>query len=670
MHLRSRNALNLVLAARLAALMLALGVLGLPPVGAARAADAPPFAIQVVDDATGRGVPLVELTTVNQVLYVTDSAGLAAIDEPGLVQQKVFFHVRSHGYEYPADGFGYRGKALEVVPGETATLRLKRTSIAERLYRVTGADIYRDSVLLGRAVPIAQPLLNAQVVGSDSVNTAVYRGRVYWFWGDTNRTAHPLGMFHVPGATSRLLEAGGLPVAQGVNLEYFTRDDGFVAATCEMPGEGPTWIDGLCVLRAADGEERMFARYMKVRKFLEVYERGLVAWNDATRKFDKVAAFDFEAPLYPQGHALAHEVDGIRYIYFGNPYPLVRVRADAQALADTSAYEAFTCLAAGSTPRQPKFNRDENGAIVWSWQRGVPAPLPREQAQWLRRGLLKDAEAALALRDVDTGTLVIAHAGSVAWNAFRRRFVMIAEQAQGTSPLGEVWYAEADAPTGPWVYARKIATHDKYSFYNPRQHPMFDAEGGRRIYFEGTYSTFFSGNDSPTPRYDYNQIMYALDLGDERTVLPVVVYQWQEGARQQLATTTSPAREAAMAASATAASTATQRRIAFMALDRPRADSVAVVRQADSQGTQPWAALPANVATQETDRAKPVFFALPHDMASPPRTSVPLFVWTRKTDGQTYLAIDGESPGDEYQRAAKPLCRVWRYPLAPRDRFE
>ena len=44
------------------------------------------FRIQVVDKATGRGVPLVELKTVNQIRYVTDSNGVVAFDEPGLVQ--------------------------------------------------------------------------------------------------------------------------------------------------------------------------------------------------------------------------------------------------------------------------------------------------------------------------------------------------------------------------------------------------------------------------------------------------------------------------------------------------------------------------------------------------------------------------------------------------------
>ena len=86
----------------------------------------------------------------------------------------------------------------------------------------------------------------------------------------------------------------------------------------------------------------------------------------------------------------------------------------------------------------------------------------------------------------------------------------------GTSQVGEIWYAEAEAPVGPWLHPRKIVTHDRYSFYNPVHHPEFDEEGGRRIYFEGTYTREFSGNPEPTPRYDYNQIMYRLDLADPR----------------------------------------------------------------------------------------------------------------------------------------------------------
>ena len=91
---------------------------------------------------------------------------------------------------------------------------------------------------------------------------------------------------------------------------------------------------------------------------------------------------------------------------------------------------------------------------------------------------------------------------------------MIVTQLGGTSMLGEVWFAEAISPTGPWRDAVKIVTHEKYSFYNPKHHFAFDND--RFIYFEGTYTHTFSGNTQATPRYDYNQIMYKLDLADPR----------------------------------------------------------------------------------------------------------------------------------------------------------
>ena len=99
------------------------------------------FKIQVVDAQTGRGVPLVELKTTHNVCYYTDSNGLVAFHEPGLMDQRVFFTVKSHGYEFPKDGFGMSGTALEVKPGGSAVLKIKRLNIAERLYRLTGGGI-------------------------------------------------------------------------------------------------------------------------------------------------------------------------------------------------------------------------------------------------------------------------------------------------------------------------------------------------------------------------------------------------------------------------------------------------------------------------------------------------------------------------------------------------
>ena len=74
------------------------------------------------------------------------------------------------------------------------------------------------------------------------------------------------------------------------------------------------------------------------------------------------------------------------------------------------------------------------------------------------------------------------------------------------SVFGELWYAEADAPTGPWGPAVKVLSHDNYTFYNPRLHPEFTPADSPILIFEGTYTVQFADRPAPTPRYDYNQI--------------------------------------------------------------------------------------------------------------------------------------------------------------------
>ena len=77
------------------------------------------FGIHVVDEATGRGVPLVELRTVNDLRYVTDNAGWIAFQEPGLMNREVFWHVNGPGIQREKDGFGFacfRALTLPAVP--------------------------------------------------------------------------------------------------------------------------------------------------------------------------------------------------------------------------------------------------------------------------------------------------------------------------------------------------------------------------------------------------------------------------------------------------------------------------------------------------------------------------------------------------------------------------
>ena len=483
------------------------------------------FTIKVTDEQTGRGVPLVELETVHHVRCYTDSNGIAAFFEPGLMGQKVFFFLRSHGYEFPKDGFGFAGVALEVKEGAAAELKVKRLNLAERLYRLTGAGIYRDSVLAGRPVPIRQPLLSAQVMGQDSVVAAPWNGKLYWFWGDTNRPGHPLGLFLVSGATSLPPGRGGPDPGVGVDFQYFVDKQGFSRPMCPIGGQGPVWIDGLLTLPDETGRERLVAHYMRMKSLGEMLEHGLVVFDEAKEVFRKHVEFDLgQRWRCPRGHPLRAKENGTEFFLFAAPFATVRAKAQWKPLADQAGYEAFTCLVPGSRPDSAtaEVERGPGGRLIYAWKPNAGPITPARERELIAAGKIKPEEACYQPRDVDTQKPVQLHSGSIHWNGFRKKWIMIAVQAHGVSSfLGEVWLTEADAPTGPWLWAKKIVTHDKYSFYNPVHHPFFDQDGGRIIYFEGTYASTFSGNPAPTPRYDYNQIMYRLDLSDPRLPQPL-----------------------------------------------------------------------------------------------------------------------------------------------------
>jgi len=478
------------------------------------------FAIQVVDEQTGRGVPMMELKATSGAVYQTDSNGLVAFHEPGLMNRAVWFHVSGHGYEFPKDGLGFGGMALEVRPGGAAKLEVKRTNIAQRLYRVTGQGIYRDTVLLGRKPPLQEPLLNAEVVGQDGILTTVYRDRVYWFWGDTLRLRHPLGNFKVTGATSAA--PGQLDAARGIDLQYFKGPDGFARSMAAVEGEGVVWVYAVVTLPDARGRERMAAYFIRLLKMDEPLETGVVVYDDAKEMFVPHRSFPKPPLLTPTHYPFPVTVGGVRYIYFPAPYPCIRVRADLDSFANPEAYKAYTCLSSGARYEgaNTRLERDATGSPAWSWKKDTASLTPDQVRELTTVGLLKPAEVPFRLEDA-AGAPVKLQNASCFWNAYRRSYVMIGSEAGGATPLGEVWFAESAQPEGPWHRASKIITHankkdDAHSFYNPTHHPFLDQDGGRLIYLEGSYTNAFSGNSHDTPYYEYNQIMYQLDLSDPR----------------------------------------------------------------------------------------------------------------------------------------------------------
>jgi hypothetical protein len=122
-----------------------------------------------------------------------------------------------------------------------------------------------------------------------------------------------------------------------------------------------------------------------------------------------------------------------------------------------------------------------------------------------------DAQATVPGKDGKSS--VKPHRGAIAWSDYRERWVAVFTQLGGDSSyLGELWYAEADSPTGPWSNAIKVVTHQQYSFYNPQLHPEFTEPGSPVLLFEATYTQSFSRAKEATPRNDYNQVLYRLDL--------------------------------------------------------------------------------------------------------------------------------------------------------------
>ncbi|UUO09014.1 hypothetical protein M4951_12020 [Blastopirellula sp. J2-11] len=468
----------------------------------------PFFGIRVVDPATGNGVPLVQLKTTNEVTYWTDSDGWVAFAEPGLMGQEVYFQVASPGYWLKPDGFGFRGVRLHPEAGASATIELPRYNVAERLCRLTGEGIYRDSALLGLPLPARMKNLNADVTGQDSVQVVPYQGKLFWLWGDTNIASYPLGNFQTTCATSPLPVAGQPSPERGVPFEYFTRDDGRIRSMAPLAGDGPVWLFGLFNLAGDDGSETLYAHFTRHKSLSEVVEHGVMKFDDEAGVFQKVANFDRnELWRGPRGNAFMakDKADQRNYIYFAAPFAYTRVAADEASILDQHAYESFV------------FDRQEKKYV---WRRDVPPTSQKEEQKLVEQGSIDPHTAArYRLQDAVSGKGVIMHGGSIAWNEHRQKWILIGNQAgdkDAPSYLGEVWYAEADSPLGPWSSAVKIATHPQYSFYNPRQHPFFSTNGGRVVYFEGTYTAMFSAAQSPTPRYDYNQLLYRLDLSDAK----------------------------------------------------------------------------------------------------------------------------------------------------------
>ena len=492
--------------------------------------------ITVVDAADGRGVPLVSLTTVNQLVFTTDSNGVAFIDALELVDVTAFISISADGYEYPADGFGNRGKDVTLTLGAhaSASFAVNRTQHSQRLYRLTGAGLYSDSLRVGLALPPhvsrQQALLNAGVLGQDSVLSTVYKGRVRYFWGDTNRAAYPLGNFFSTGATSCVpgTPTGGCSGPWPLALEYITakndsRGDGFdVAPMAKFPPTAfPTWLSGLFV-RGGGTNATMHAVFIKPDHSMKTTRWGIATWNDTGSVFEEAAQWRlgaFDSSL-DGSQGVRGPMGDFNYLF--NPPAVVRISADIRTdVTDLyKSYAGFTPLAPGSnmSAALPAVERGAGGELVWGWKAGTPPILEADEDKLINLGLIKESEARCRIFDADGKRLYLTR-GMAVWNPWRRRFIQIstangAKAAGIGSADGEQYFAEAHQITGPWENATLVATHgsSKYSCYNPVLLPYMDEEEGRVVYHSCTFTHSFSGAKAVVPKYDYNNLVFRLDL--------------------------------------------------------------------------------------------------------------------------------------------------------------
>ena len=336
------------------------------------------FGLQVLDSQTGRGVPLVKLTA-NGQQYYTDSNGFAAVNSPDLLNQSLNFDLTSFGY-------ASRSLPLQTTPGTTNQVTINRQQLAERLYRITGKGIYQDTLLLNQVAPIQKPLINANVLGQDSVQTAIYKGQLHWFWGDTLYDVG-FGNFRAAGATSQLPNQGGLAPSVGVDLNYYVDANGSAKQMMPLAQPGPVWLDGLFTIVDSTGQERMLTHYSRRdpnNALGAQVEHGLARFNDSLQIFQRFQVYPLDAPIVAAGHAFEATIGGQEYLYFGESYPNIRVKKNWNDVSDPSKWEAFTPLLQGTryNATNPPLELDAQGNPVYGWKTNTD-PLTTERLEEL-----------------------------------------------------------------------------------------------------------------------------------------------------------------------------------------------------------------------------------------------------------------------------------------------
>ncbi len=508
------------------------------------ASSNPYFGIRIVDRETHEGVPLVQLRTSNYVVNYTDSQGYVAFLESGMMNRDVWFSIMTDGYTFsegrvcqpstfhPCDS----GMKLHTTPGKIVTLYVDRTQLAERVFRLTGQGLYRDSLLLNVPAPIDDASTDTNLItGQDTLMPIKYKGLNYWFFGDTVCASD---------AREEGCNGHGLHTVAAVSNDQFNQAPLLQYLTMNIEGiQWPkpvtpigdlkmnTWTGAPFVIDVGTPHEIMYAFYFKPYSLSDnpsPDKTGLVKWNDEKQEFELLTEWPVHNDLewMKNGHQVTSfaPLDGNDgYIYISGSFVLTRVPKNK--ITDFSAWEAYTPLLSGSNMNHPIM--DPKG---WGWKKGAPVFQQSDETTLISKGIMSASQARMQVVDSVTNQPIIVDSGVVHWNAYLKKYILLFGNAQ-------LYIAMSDNMMGPWNKAVKIVQHDasRSQCYNSTQIAALSDATERYVYIACTYTAMWT-NDAPpsdtpnvwstclfgqnahlncapvVPRYEYNNLIYRLDL--------------------------------------------------------------------------------------------------------------------------------------------------------------
>merc|ERR1711871_1557003 len=162
---------------------------------------------------------------------------------------------------------------------------LKRQQHGERAYRLTGAGLYRDSVLAGADHDIPQSVISKALapwhsgaIGQDTVMVTQFKGRLFWTFGDTacprsarQNNCDNTGMYTVGATSCAPNEDESCNATDPPNLQYFAENVTFFRdepSDGRWPSPKPmapfpplaenTWLAALTVIGRGTPEESLY----------------------------------------------------------------------------------------------------------------------------------------------------------------------------------------------------------------------------------------------------------------------------------------------------------------------------------------------------------------------------------------------------------------------------